>query len=124
MTTRILTVDDSPTIRAIVGRTLTEAGYEVFQAEDGRRGLDCLSFFKPAMVITDLNMNVMSGFTFVKALRNDCRFRDLPVIFLTTQSDEEAREHGRAIGATGWMTKPVDPEKLIRVVRRIVGEPA
>ncbi|WDR04580.1 response regulator [Devosia rhodophyticola] len=117
---RILTVDDSRTILAMLHHTLSNAGFEVFQAEDGRQGLEVLRTQKVDVVITDINMPIMDGIEFIKAVRASGEFQSLPVIILTTETSQDKRDQGKAAGGTGWIVKPFDPEKLISVIHRVV----
>lgn len=119
MTTRILTVDDSPTMRAMLAATLRTAGYDVLQAENGQKGIDLLKSEAVDLIITDLNMPVMDGFTFIERLRQDSAHVATPILILTTESAQDKKERGRAAGATGWIVKPFDPNKLLAVVRRV-----
>lgn len=119
MAMRILTVDDSATMRDMLAVTLRTAGYDVLQAENGQEGLDVLKANPVDVIITDLNMPVMDGFTFIKRLREDTANTAIPVLILTTESSQDKKEKGRAAGATGWIVKPFDPTKLVEVVRRV-----
>lgn len=116
---KILTIDDSPTIRAMLDSTLTEAGFEVYQAENGRDGLGMLGVIRPDLVITDINMSVMGGFALIREIRQEKRYAGLPVLVMTTEGSDEFKRRGRELGATGWITKPFDPEKLIRIIHRV-----
>lgn len=116
---RVLTVDDSPTIRAMVDASLTGAGFEVMQAENGRDALGLMDLFRPDLIVTDLNMDVMGGFTFVKNVRENPKFGDLPIVVMTTEAAEDFKERGRELGATAWVTKPFDPEKVLRIVHKL-----
>jgi len=117
---RVLTVDDSRTILAMLHHTLTNAGFEVLQAEDGQQGLDLLAAETVDVVITDINMPVMDGISFIRNVRNSGRFHSLPILILTTETSQDKRDQGRAAGGTGWIVKPFDPDKLISVLRRVV----
>lgn len=117
--TRILIADDSPSIRMMLGSVLQENGYEVADAENGRLAFEKALLFKPDMVITDLNMPEMNGFALVEKLRKNGEFRFIPILVLTTEGHEEKKQTGRAAGATGWLVKPFNPEKLIAVVKRL-----
>jgi len=116
---RVLTVDDSRTMLAMLRHTLEGAGFEVLQAVDGAEGLDVLARDPVDVVITDINMPVMDGIAFIREVRAAGRFNSLPILILTTESSEEKRQAGRAAGGTGWIVKPFDPDKLISVVRRV-----
>jgi two-component system chemotaxis response regulator CheY len=121
MAKRAMTVDDSKTMRDMVAYTLRGAGFEVAQAEDGKQALGLLANTKVDVLITDLNMPVMDGVTLIRALRADPKWRALPILMLTTESDAGKKSEGRSAGATGWIIKPFNPEKLIEVVKRVCG---
>ena len=118
-TVTILTVDDSRTMRDMLRMALVDAGFRVVQAEDGLHGLDVLREEAPQVVITDINMPRMDGFGFIEAVRQDARHRGLPILVLTTESDEEKKLRARRAGATGWIVKPFDPAKLVAAIRRV-----
>ena len=117
---RILTVDDSRTMLAMLRHALGGAGFEVLQAEDGQQGLDLLKNESVDLVITDINMPVMDGIEFIKNVRASGLYSSLPILILTTESSQEKRDLGRAAGGTGWIVKPFDPEKLISVSHRVL----
>jgi two-component system chemotaxis response regulator CheY len=117
---RVLTVDDSRTILAMLHHTLSNAGFEVLQAEDGKQGLDVLKNQEVDVVITDINMPVMDGIEFIKNVRATGQHQSLPILILTTETSQDKRDQGKAAGGTGWIVKPFDPEKLISVIHRVV----
>jgi two-component system chemotaxis response regulator CheY len=117
---RVLTVDDSRTILAMLHHTLSNAGFEVLQAEDGQQGLDVLKREKVDIVITDINMPVMDGIQFIRQIRSSGTHNSLPILILTTETSQDKRDQGRAAGGTGWIVKPFDPEKLIQVIHKVV----
>ncbi|WP_196260725.1 response regulator [Pelagibacterium limicola] len=117
---RVLTVDDSRTILAMLHHTLTNAGFEVLQAENGQIGLDVLKSQDVDVVITDINMPVMDGIEFIKNVRATGKHQSLPILILTTETSQDKRDQGRAAGGTGWIVKPFDPEKLIAVINKVV----
>lgn len=121
MTAKILTVDDSASIRLTTRVTLTNAGYAVTEAVDGQDGLNKLQDGQYDLVITDLNMPNMDGLTMIRELRKLPTQMGVPVIFLTTESDGELRAQAKAAGATGWLTKPFDPENLVKIARKVLG---
>jgi two-component system chemotaxis response regulator CheY len=116
---KILTVDDSRTMRDMLRLALTSAGYNVVQAIDGIDGLAVLERESPDVVITDINMPKMDGFGFIEGARKREKFRILPILVLTTESDPEKKQRARSAGATGWIIKPFDPTKLVDVIRRV-----
>lgn len=116
----ILAVDDSKSLRQAVVFTLRRAGYEVVEAEDGQDGLSKASSQRFDLVLTDYNMPNMDGLALVRELRTRHDYDGVPILVLTTESSEEVRQKGRAAGATGWLVKPFDPERLIEVVRKVI----
>jgi two-component system chemotaxis response regulator CheY len=122
MSVKILVVDDSRPIRQQVGTALTEAGFEVIEAEDGVDGLAAARSHKDiALVICDLNMPRMNGLEVLAALKGDVSTAALPVVMLTTEGKTELIQQAKRVGAVGWMVKPFKPDQLVAVVRRIVG---
>lgn len=117
---RILTVDDSASMRALLRHALGAQGFDVAQAEDGAAALDWLAANEADLVITDINMPRLDGFGLIERLRNGSRHRDRPILVLTTESSDEKKARARAAGATGWIVKPFDAEKLAAAVRRLV----
>ncbi|WP_099863921.1 response regulator [Pararhizobium haloflavum] len=119
MKKKVLTVDDSRTIRNMLLMTLDGAGYETVQAEDGVEGLEVLRASTPDVIVTDINMPRLDGFGFIEGVRKDERFRAIPILVLTTESDPEKKNRAREAGATGWIVKPFDPAKLIAAIERV-----
>jgi two-component system chemotaxis response regulator CheY len=119
MTKTVLTVDDSRTMRDMLLLTLSDAGYRVVQAEDGMHGLEVLAGETPDVIVTDINMPRLDGFGFIEKVRQDAKYRALPILVLTTESDAEKKDRARRAGATGWIVKPFDPTKLVAAVRRV-----
>ena len=117
--TRVLTVDDSASMRALLNHALSNQGFEVCQAEDGEQALEWLALNEVDVVITDINMPRLDGFGLIAALRTGSRHRDRPILVLTTESSDEKKARARAAGATGWIVKPFDPDKLAAAVRRV-----
>lgn len=116
----IMTVDDSASIRQMVSFTLSEAGYSVIEAADGKDGLAKLKNARVDMVITDLNMPNMDGITLIKNIRENPSFKFIPIIMLTTESQNEKKMEGKQAGATGWIIKPFKPEQLVAVVKKVL----
>ncbi|MBW8073037.1 MAG: response regulator [Ferrovum sp.] len=123
MAKSILTVDDSASIRQMVGFALSGAGYEVIEAEDGQDGLDKARQMTVDLVLTDQNMPNMDGLTLIKNLRMLPTYQNIPILMLTTESSDAMKSQGRAAGATGWLVKPFDPQKLLEVVKKCIGSP-
>jgi two-component system chemotaxis response regulator CheY len=120
MARKILAVDDSPTMRNMVSFTLKEAGCEVLEAGNGKDAMQLLETHSPVdLVITDLNMPVMDGFELITQLRSTTAHKFVPILILTTESEAAKKERGKAAGATGWIVKPFQPEKLMQVINKI-----
>jgi two-component system chemotaxis response regulator CheY len=109
MSKRILTIDDSKTIRDMLRLTLLDAGFEVLQAVDGQDGIEVLAREPVDLVITDINMPKMDGYGVIRHMRGDPAHKSTPILVLTTESESEKRNFAREAGATGWMVKPFDP---------------
>ncbi len=120
MAKRILTIDDSKTIRDMLRMTLADAGYDVLQAVDGQDGVELLERETVDLVITDINMPKMNGYEVVRHLRGNPAYNGLPILVLTTESDTDKKNIAREAGATGWMVKPFDPERLVATVRKVI----
>jgi two-component system, chemotaxis family, chemotaxis protein CheY len=116
---RILTIDDSKTMRDMLRFTLVDAGYDVLQAVDGQDGLDVLSRERVDVVITDINMPKLDGYGVIRHLRADAGYDDTPILVLSTESDQKTKDIGRDAGATGWLVKPFDPAQLVEIVRQV-----
>ena len=119
----ILTVDDSASVRQMVKFTLSDAGYSVIEAVDGKDALAKLA--NPAnpvnLVITDLNMPNLDGIGLIRSVRANPACKGLPIIMLTTESQEARKLEGKAAGATGWIVKPFATQQLLAVVKRVLG---
>lgn len=122
MTAHILTVDDSASIRLTTKIALTGAGYQVTEAVDGMDGLNKAKAGSFDMIVTDLNMPNMNGLAMIEALRSSPAHTGIPIIFLTTESDADMKSRAKAAGATGWITKPFDPEQLVKIARKVLGK--
>ena len=121
MKKKVMTVDDSRTMRDMVSFTLRGAGYDVVEAADGQQAMSAIATNKVDLVITDLNMPVMDGLTLIRKLRAIPAHRTLSILMLTTEADEKKKAEGRAAGATGWIVKPFNPDKLVSVVQKVCG---
>jgi two-component system chemotaxis response regulator CheY len=119
MAKRILTIDDSKTIRDMLRLTLLEAGFDVLQAVDGQDGIEVLAKEPVDLVITDINMPKMDGYGVIRHMRGNAAHKSTPVLVLTTESETEKRSLAREAGATGWMVKPFDPDLLIATINKV-----
>jgi len=117
----VLAVDDSASIRQMVSFTLKSAGYEVIEAVDGMDGLEKAKSRSVNLILTDQNMPRMDGLTLIRSLRALPQYRTAPILMLTTESSDAMKSQGRAAGATGWLVKPFDPQKLVEVVKKVIG---
>jgi two-component system chemotaxis response regulator CheY len=119
MSKTIMIVDDSASMRRVVGIALKGAGYTVLEGCDGKDALSKLTGQKVHMIISDVNMPVMDGITFLKAVKQMPAYKFTPVIMLTTESEESKKREGQAAGARAWVVKPFQPEQLINAVQRL-----
>ena len=116
----ILAVDDSASMRQMVSFTLRSSGYDVIEAIDGQDALDKIGDRHVDLVLTDQNMPRMDGLTLIRELRGVDRFKRTPILMLTTESSDEMKQAGRAAGATGWMVKPFDPQRLLEIISKVL----
>lgn len=117
----IMTADDSASVRQMVSFTLKQSGYDVVEAVDGRDALTKLQSTPVDMLITDLNMPNLDGIGLISGARAlpSCKF--IPIIMLSTESQDSKKQEGKAAGATGWIVKPFKPEQLVAVVKKVLG---
>ncbi len=118
---KILIVDDSASMRQMVEFTLKEAGHDVMVAEDGQVALNIAKGAASDLVITDINMPNMDGITLIKELRALAPYKFTPILTLTTESTTDKKMEGKEAGATGWIVKPFNPEKLLATVNKVLG---
>ncbi len=116
---RVLTVDDSASMRALLLGALTSRGFEVEQAEDGQEAFEWLASNEVDVIITDINMPRLDGFGLIEKLRDSVFHADRPILVLTTESSDDKKARARNAGATGWIVKPFDAEKLSTALRRV-----
>ena len=120
MSKNILVVDDPVTMRQMVAFTLKEAGFSVVEGENGQDALSKLGAQPIHAIITDLNMPVMDGISFIEQVRTKQEHRFTPILMLTTESQQEKKMKGKQAGATGWIVKPFDPAQLLQVVAKVL----
>jgi two-component system, chemotaxis family, chemotaxis protein CheY len=120
MAKKILIVDDSSSVRTIARTALREQGYEVLEAGNGREALDKLSAERVHLVVSDVNMPIMDGITFLKELKSHPTSKFVPVIMLTTEAGQDKKQEGRAAGAKAWIVKPFQPATLVDAVAKLV----
>ncbi|MDP2794791.1 MAG: response regulator, partial [Sulfurisoma sp.] len=119
MAKTILIVDDSASLRQVVSIALRGAGYEVIEACDGKDGLTKLNGQKIHLIISDVNMPNMDGFTFVKNVKQQPSYKFTPIIMLTTEAGEDKKPNGQAAGAKAWMEKPFQPSQMLAAVSKL-----
>lgn len=117
--TKVLAIDDSRTMREMLSFALNDAGFTVDTAEDGQHGLEVAATFQPDVIITDINMPRLDGFGFIERFRASDSFDAIPILVLTTESAAHLKDRARKSGATGWIVKPFDEEKLVAAVRSV-----
>ena len=121
MAKKILAVDDSGSLRQMVVFSLKAAGYQVVEAVDGQDGLDKAKAGAYDLILTDQNMPRMDGLTLIRSLRSLPSYQSIPILMLTTEASAEMKAKGRAAGANGWLVKPFDPQRLVEVVKKVIG---
>ena len=119
MAKTIMIVDDSASIRTVVGIALRGEGYTVIEAINGQDAINKLTGQKVNLIISDVNMPIMDGITFVKQVKTMAAYRFTPIIMLTTESDESKKREGQAAGARAWVVKPFKPEQMLAAVQRL-----
>lgn len=117
---KVLVVDDSNSIRDMVSFTLKSAGFQTVEAKDGLEGLSQAQTDNFDLVISDVNMPNMDGITLCSELRKLNNFKFTPILMLTTESSTDIKMRGKAAGATGWLVKPFNPDKLLATIKRVV----
>jgi len=120
MAKTIMTIDDSASIRQVVGITLKKAGYEVLEACDGRDALGKLTGQKVHLILCDVNMPNMDGIAFLKEIRQVAAYKFTPIIMLTTESQDAMKQAGKAAGARAWVVKPFKPEQMLSAIEKLV----
>jgi two-component system chemotaxis response regulator CheY len=118
--TRILAVDDSPSMRDMVRIALTSAGFDVISAGDGQEALAIARQSGFDLVLSDVNMPVMDGIELIRALRAESAYRHTPILMLTTEAGPDRKKEGKDAGATGWIVKPFDPAQLVATMHRVL----
>jgi two-component system chemotaxis response regulator CheY len=121
MSKTILTIDDSASIRQMIVLTLSGVGHKVIEAGDGAQGYERAIAQPVDAILTDLNMPVMNGIEFIKKYRQHPASKGVPIIFLTTESDDSLKAEARAAGATGWIVKPFKQDQLVAVIKKVTG---
>ncbi len=121
MAKTIMVVDDAAVVRQVVSMALKNAGYAVIEAVNGKDALFKMNGNKVEMVITDLNMPEMDGIEFIRNLRKSSEYRFMPIVMLTTASQEHKKKEGKEAGASGWIIKPFTARDLLDTIKKFVG---
>lgn len=116
---RVLAVDDTRALRVMLADCLKKGGHEVVLAADGIEALEKLREHRPDIVITDLNMPRMNGLDFIAAARREDAGKSLPMLLLTTETAQALKDRAKAVKATGWLTKPFDPNQILSLVEQL-----
>lgn len=119
MAKTVLVVDDSPSIRALLGLSLKGAGYQVLEAEDGEAAIDHLDGRDLGLIVSDLSMPRMDGLSFLRYLRMHPRYKTTPLMLVTTETRIPVKEAARRQGAQAFMNKPVAPAEFLAAVKRL-----
>lgn len=116
----IMIVDDSTSLRQVVGIALKGAGYDVLEARDGQDALAKLDGRKLHLIISDVNMPNMDGIAFLKAAKQLPAYKFTPIIMLTTEAGDAKKQEGQAAGAKAWVVKPFQPAQMLTAVSKLV----
>jgi two-component system, chemotaxis family, chemotaxis protein CheY len=120
MAKTIMIVDDSASMRQVVGIALRDAGYDLIEAADGKEALSKLDGVKVHLIISDINMPVMDGITFVKEVKQLPKYRFTPIIMLTTEVNQAKKDAAKEAGAKAWVTKPFQPKTLLEAISKLI----
>ena len=116
----ILAVDDSPSMLRMISIITTKMGHHSITAEDGQKGLELARSKQADLILTDINMPVMDGISLVEALREQPNYSHIPILIMTSKNDPEHKMKGRIAGATGWLAKPVTPDRLEKAISKMI----
>jgi len=120
MAKTVMIIDDSISLRQVVGIALSSAGYDVLEACDGKDALSKLTGQKIHLMVCDVNMPNMDGISFLKAVKEHPNYKFTPIIMLTTEAGEDKKREGQAAGARAWVVKPFKPEQLLMAVSKLI----
>lgn len=120
MAKTIMIVDDSPSLRQVVNLTLKNAGYDVIEANDGNDAISKLDGKKINLIVSDVNMPGMNGIDMVKAIKQMAQYKFTPIIMLTTESQDQAKQAGKEAGVKAWMVKPFKPDQMLDAVSKLI----
>ncbi len=117
---KVLVADDAGLIRMVAKKAIEEAGHEAIVVENGAEGLEALKHHKFALIFSDVNMPVMGGLEMVEAIKQIAEFKYIPIVMLTTESSDELKSKGKALGVKAWMLKPFDKDKFLMVIQKLI----
>lgn len=117
---RIMIVDDCPTTRKLIGLYLKGRGYNLVFAENGLDALEKLANERISLILSDLNMPYMDGIELLRSIRSNPSFSHIPFLMVTTESDEEEKKRALALGANGYLVKPVTAEIILQNIKNIL----
>ena len=119
--TNLLIIEDETRMREVIMMLLSDMQLTMYEARDGAEAIEIFDSETIHMVITDLNMPNLDGINLIRQLRAQARYKFIPIVMLTTESQNEKKLEGKAAGATGWIVKPFKPEQLVAVVKKVLG---
>ena len=118
---KILVADDAGLIRMVAKKAIEEAGHEAILVENGAEGLEMMSHHQFDLIFSDVNMPIMGGLEMVAEIKAIGAYKYIPIVMLTTESSDELKTKGKALGVKAWMLKPFDKEKFIMVIQKLIG---
>ena len=121
MAKKILIVDDAALIRSVAQKAAIEAGYDVVTATNGQEGLDTLESGLADIIFCDVNMPVMGGLDMVARVKQNDKFKFIPIVMLTTESNPELKERGKSLGVKAWLLKPFNKDKFLIALEKLLG---
>ncbi|MFK5915827.1 MAG: response regulator [Woeseiaceae bacterium] len=120
MEKRVLIVDDTPSLRQIIGLVLRKAGYTVVEGADGADGLSKLDGSEFHLIISDINMPNMNGIEMIGEIKKMPEYKDVPIVMLTTEPSSELKSQREALGVKLWMVKPFNPKLMLEAIKKII----
>lgn len=117
----ILLIDDSPTLRTVLGALLTDSGYQVIEAENGHTAMSIIHRKPFDLVLCDINMPVMDGISFIQSFKQEPQMRHIPVLVLSTENSNEMKLKAKFAGASGWIVKPYKEKTILEAINKLIG---
>jgi len=116
----ILIVDDSSLIRSVASEATKEAGHNPIVATNGKEGIELLETNKIDMIFSDVNMPIMGGLEMVEIIKSNQNYKYIPIVMLTTESNEALKQKGKELGVKAWMLKPFNKDKFFTTLKKIL----